>query len=58
MRQLNRFQRRFTGAGKAGPLLLGNALGTVIVKLIDATEGGTELTYKHFSGTEADQKTP
>jgi hypothetical protein len=26
-----------------------NALGTAIVKLIDATEGGTELAYKHFT---------
>jgi hypothetical protein len=26
-----------------------NALGTTIVKLIDATEGGTELAYKHFN---------
>jgi hypothetical protein len=26
-----------------------NALGTAIVKLIGATEGGTELAYKHFN---------
>ena len=26
-----------------------NALGRAIVKLIDATEGLTELTYKHFN---------
>ncbi|SDR63667.1 hypothetical protein SAMN05519103_08891 [Rhizobiales bacterium GAS113] len=26
-----------------------NALGTAIVKLIDATDGGTEPAYKHFT---------
>ena len=41
--------RRFTGAGKASPLLHRNAPGTAIAKLIDGTEGGTELTHKHFT---------
>lgn len=41
--------RRFTGAEKPIHYSVRNALGTAIVKLIDATEGRTELAYKHFN---------
>jgi len=41
--------RRFTGRENPVHYCVRNTLGTAIVKLIDATKGGTEPAYKHFN---------